>query len=63
MTERQFAELRPYADGGCIDMGYRPLESVIRNGWLREVVRGCWEMTPRGHQQFEAMVRGKAPAR
>jgi hypothetical protein len=60
MTDRQFSELRAYreTESSCIDMGYRPLESLIRKGWLREVVAGCWQITAKGTAAFDAVVNG-----
>jgi hypothetical protein len=62
VTDRQFSELRPYveAEGSCIDMGYAPLKSLVSRGWLREVVRGCWGITPAGLSAFQAVVDGTA---
>ena len=61
MTEDEFSELRSYVDtsASCIDMGYRPRASLIRKGWLREVVPGCWQITPTGTSAFDAVVNGK----
>lgn len=65
MRESEFAELRTYAEaeGSCIDMGYRPAASLTRNGWLREIVRGCWAITPNGSAAFAAVVAGTADLR
>lgn len=62
MRDSEFSELRTYAESPdqCIDMGYRPGASLIRNGWLREIVRGCWQVTPKGTAAFEAIVAGAA---
>lgn len=62
MTESQFAELCPYreTEASCIDMGYRPSASLIRNGWLNEVVAGCWAITEKGRAAFDAVVAGTA---
>ncbi len=62
MTESEFSELRAYYEsaGSCIDMGYRPPASLIRHGWLREIVRGCWAITPAGASSFQAVVDGRA---
>lgn len=62
MRESEFSELRSYAEAPdqCIDNGYRPGTSLIRNGWLREIVPGCWQITPKGLQDFQQVVAGAA---
>lgn len=62
MNEDQFTELRDYAEAAdqCIDRGYRPSASLISKGWLREIVRGCWQITPAGLEAFSAVVNGDA---
>ncbi len=62
MREAEFSEMRSYAEDPdcCIDMGYRPGASLIQKGWLRETVRGCWQITPKGVHDFAAIVAGAA---
>lgn len=64
MTERQFNELRRYreAEGSCISDwdGHKPLASLLRNGWLREIIKDCWGITEQGVAAFDAVVDGSA---
>ncbi len=64
MTERQFNELRRYreAEGSCISDwdGHKPLASLLVNGFLTEVVKDCWSITPKGVAAFDAIVAGSA---
>ncbi len=62
MRESEFSELRDYAEypEGCIDMGYQPSTSLIRKGWLRQIIPGCWQITPAGSEAFAAVIAGTA---
>lgn len=39
MTEREFAELRPWMDGDTVSVGYHP-KRLVAKGYLRRVVDG-----------------------
>lgn len=62
MKEREFGELRRYreAEGSCIsDWDFaKPSPVLRRKGWVREIVKDCWAITPAGVAAFDAVVNG-----
>ena len=62
MNEGEFSDLHPYfeAQDQCISYMYEPRASLVKNGWIREVVRGAFQITPKGIAAVQRIIDGKA---
>jgi len=59
MTEREFAELRPWMDGDTVSVGYHP-KRLVAKGYLRRVVDDFYVMTDKGRREMVTLTGTKA---
>lgn len=62
MNEAEFSDLQPYfeAQNQCISYMYDPRTSLVKNGWIREVVVGAFQITPKGIRAFQNVIDGRS---